>query len=50
MRQFWLRYFAATEKTVLAGLPERTAALKNARGTDAVGGDRLKPIADIMCD
>ncbi|EHC70554.1 hypothetical protein LTSEJOH_0228 [Salmonella enterica subsp. enterica serovar Johannesburg str. S5-703] len=62
MHQFWLRYFAATEKTSwlaclsapqrLSGLPERAAApaLKNARGTDAVGGDRLKPIADIMCD
>lgn len=53
MRQFWLKYFTATEKSSLVGLPERTAALKDARRTDAVGGDSLTPelgIADIMCD
>ncbi|CAI3056705.1 Sugar-phosphate stress protein SgrT (embedded in SgrS), partial [Salmonella enterica subsp. enterica serovar Enteritidis] len=33
--------FCRDGKNVLAGLPERAAALKNARGTDAVGGDRL---------
>ncbi len=50
MYQFWLRYFAATEKTswlVCLSAPQR---LKMLAETDAVGGDRLKPIADIMCD